>query len=355
MTDRLNVAVVGAGIAALHLAAFRWTERFFDVRVLCTRDDPRAGGLMQEYGIPEHVEDFDALLTRADIDVIDICTPPDRHFAMCEKALRAGKHVICEKPLFGSVAECDRMSEIERESGRRLMPIFQYRYGSGLQKLRMLVRAGLTGQPFLTTIETHWWRDADYYAVDWRGHWAGELGGGLLGHAIHAHDMLTYIHGPCDQVFAHVATLVNEIEVEDTAALSIRMANGSLAALSMTLGSREEVSRLRFAFRDLTAESIRAPYHAQRDPWTFVCGDAAHQERVDAALATYEAKEDGYTRQFELLAEALAGGRPPPVTIADARASMELVTAAYASHRDGIPHALPITPAHPLYASWRPG
>ena len=246
------------------------------------------------------------------------------------------------------------MAEIEAESAGRLMPIFQYRFGTGLQKLKMLVDRGLAGRPFMTTIETHWWRGPDYYAVPWRGKWATELGGGLLGHAIHAHDMLNYIHGPCDQVFAHNATLVNDIEVEDTAALSVRMKNGSLAALSMTLGSREQISRLRFAFHDLTAESTRAPYQPQRDPWTFICEDDAHQARVDAALAEYEEHKDGYARQFELFALALAEGADPPVTIADARNSLELVTAAYASHRTGAPTPMPLTRAHPLYESWLP-
>ena len=84
------------------------------------------------------------------------------------------------------------------------MPIFQYRYGSGLQKLKRLQsRPGSPAAPLMTTIETHWWRGPDYYAVPWRGKWATELGGGLLGHAIHAHDMLNYIHGPAAEVFAY--------------------------------------------------------------------------------------------------------------------------------------------------------
>ena len=73
----------------------------------------------------------------------------------------------------------------------------------------MLVDRGLAGRPIMTTIETHWWRGPDYYAVPWRGKWATEFGGGLLGHAIHAHDMLNYVHGPFAEVFAFGATLVN--------------------------------------------------------------------------------------------------------------------------------------------------
>jgi predicted dehydrogenase len=354
MTERLKVAVIGAGIAERHLAGYRWNEGRFDVRVLCSLDEARGRALVESYGVPEYSQDFDAVIARKDIDVVDICTPPSLHFEMCVKAIEAGKHVICEKPLFGSLADVDAIAEIVEASGLKFMPIFQYRYGAGLQKLKLLIAEGLAGTPFLTTIETHWWRGPDYYSVPWRGKWATELGGGLLGHAIHAHDMLNYVHGDCAEIFAYGATLVNPIEVEDTMALAIRMANGSLASLSMTLGSRKEISRLRFSFSDLSVESITEPYTMGRDPWTFVAGDAGHQKKVDEALAAYVPSEDGYTRQFELFYEAIETDGEPPVTLVDARRSLELVTAAYRSQRTGQPAALPITPDHELYRSWLP-
>jgi predicted dehydrogenase len=355
MTQKLRVGVIGAGIAARHLAGFDWNKDLFEVPVLCSLDEERGRELCASHGIGEYTQDVDTLFARDNLDVIDICTPPDTHFALCKKAIESGKHVICEKPLFGSIAEVDEMAGIvARAGGKMLMPIFQYRYGSGLQKLKRLIELGLTGRPFLTTIETHWWRGPDYYAVPWRGKWKSELGGGLLGHAIHAHDMLNYVHGACAEVFSYGATLVNPIEVEDTSAISVKMQNGSLAALSMTLGSRKEISRLRFCFHDVVAESILEPYTMGRDPWTFIAGTEEHQKRVDDALAGYEVKEDGYTRQFELFHQAITDGTEPPVTLQDARNSLELVTAAYDSQRTGKPTPLPITAEHPLYRSWLP-
>jgi predicted dehydrogenase len=166
--------------------------------------------------------------------------------------------------------------------------------------------------------------------------------------------MLNYVHGACSEVFAYGATLVNPIEVEDTMALSVRMQNGSLAALSMTLGSRKEISRLRFCFHDLVAESILEPYTMGRDPWTFIAGTPEHQARIDAALAEQKTFEDGYTRQFELFYQAVVDNGALPVTLQDARNSLELVTAAYYSQRTGQPTSLPIKPDHPLYRSWLP-
>ena len=354
MTKRLRVAVIGAGIAERHLTGYQWNKELFEVPVLCSLDEDRGRRLCETFGIPEYTQDVETLFARDDIDVIDVCTPPHNHFELSRRAIESGKHVICEKPLFGSLAEVDAMREIVARSGRKLMPIFQYRYGSGLQKLKLLIKEGLTGTPFMTTIETHWWRGPAYYEVPWRGKWATELGGGLLGHAIHAHDMLNYVHGPCAELFAYGATLVNRIEVEDTMALAVKMQNGSLATLSMTLGSRKEISRLRFCFHDLVAESIHEPYTMGRDPWQFTAGTPEHQKRIDEALGDYRVGEDGYSRQFELFYQAVTAGTEPPVTLLDARNSLELVTAAYHSQRTGQPTPMPIGPEHDLYRSWLP-
>ncbi len=198
------------------------------------------------------------MIARSDLDIIDICTPPSSHFELCRKAIEAGKHVICEKPLFGSIAEVDEMARIvARAEGPRLMPIFQYRYGSGLAETEDADRSRPNRHP----VPDH---DRDplvaraRITMPSRGgeNGATEFGGGLLGHAIHAHDMLNYVHGACAEIFSYGATLVNPIQVEDTAALSVKMKNSSLATLSMTLGSRKEISRLRFCFADLVVESI---------------------------------------------------------------------------------------------------
>jgi len=234
------------------------------------------------------------------------------------------------------------------------MPIFQYRFGQGLQKLKYLIDAGLAGQPYLTTVETAWRRRADYYEVPWRGKWATELGGVLLGHAIHAHDMFSFISGPVRRVFARTATRVNPIEVEDCASISLEMADGSLATLSATLGSAAEITRHRFCFSGLVAESNSRPYSNSGDPWTFT-GDTPEQEQqIAAALEQFEPLPAGWAGQFYRFYHALRNGAEPPVTLADARTSLELITAIYYSVQTGRDVELPIGPDHPKYASWLP-
>src|SRR6185436_19164175 len=114
----------------------------------------------------------------------------------------------------------------EKTARTRIMPIFQYRYGNGLQKAKRIVEAGLAGKPYLATVETAWKRGAAYYAVPWRGRFETELGGVLVTHVIHSHDIMTYLMGPVASVFCRTTTRINPIEVEDCAVASLQMQSG---------------------------------------------------------------------------------------------------------------------------------
>jgi predicted dehydrogenase len=356
MSRCFGVAVVGLGIGRQHLEAYRALPGRFAPRAVVDLDPARAAKVAEEFGVAEQHTDIAAVLGRDDIDIVDICTPPGSHLALAEAALAAGHHVVCEKPLVGSLADCDRLGAAVRRAKGVLMPVFQYRWGHGFRRLQHLLAAGVTGRLYLSTVETAWKRGADYYAVPWRGKFATELGGCLTTHAIHAHDMLRCIAGDFASVFARTATLANAIEVEDCAAVSARMADGSLATLAVTLGSAVEISRLRFCFANLTAESSLGPYTPGADPWRFTPMNDAAAAMIDRALAGYlpEAEAERFAGQLGAFHQTLCLGAPPPVTWDDARASIELLTALYHSAATGEDAALPIGADHPRYHGWGP-
>ena len=355
MSRIFKVAVIGGGIGRAHIAeGYSARPDLFEVVVLCDIDPVRLGNVGKQFGIARQVASFDEVLAMPDIDIIDICTPPSLHLEQCLAALAAGKHVVCEKPLVGSLAEVDRLIAAAHGAKGRLMPIFQYRFGNGLQKARHIIQQGLAGKPYLATIETAWNRDAAYYSVPWRGRFATELGGALLGHAIHAHDLLSYLMGPVASVFARTATLVNPIEVEDTATASLEMANGSLASLSVTLGSARELSRLRLCFEHVTFQSALEPYAPANDPWHIIPNSKAAATAIDAALADWRFVPSRFAGLFAAMHTALVDDSELPVTLQDARNSLELVTALYHSAEQCLPVDLPLRPDHPAYGSWLP-
>jgi predicted dehydrogenase len=354
MSGRLRVAIVGTGVGRAHLAGFLAHPELFQITVVCDLDAGRAAGLAAEAPGAAVETALEATLRRGDVDLVDLCLPPVLHRDAILRAFGAGKHVICEKPLVGSLAQLDEVETAARITGRTVLPVYQYRFGNGFQKLLHLIAAGLAGRPLVATLETHWNRDDAYYAVPWRGRRAGELGGAVLSHAIHLHDLLTTALGPVARVAARTAVRVNPIETEDCAAILLAMASGALVTSSITLGAAQDTSRLRFCFAGLTAESGLEPYRPGSEPWTFTARPPEGQAGLDAALAGWVPAEEGFARLFALHHRALAGGGPLPVTLDEARASLELVTAIYHAARTGEMVTLPLAADHPGYRGWLP-
>ena len=232
---------MGGGVGRNHIAqGYRKHADKFRIQVLCDVDQARLAAVGEEFSIQRRTRSFGEVLRMDDVDIVDICTPAALHFGQILGALAAGKEVVCEKPLVGSLSEVDKVIAAEEQAPGRVMPVFQYRFGNGVQKARRIIELGIAGRPYLATVETAWKRTAKYYETPWRGRREIEQGGVLLMHAIHNHDLMTWLMGPVASVFARTATRVNPIEVEDCAISSLVMQSGALASLAATLGSQRE-------------------------------------------------------------------------------------------------------------------
>jgi predicted dehydrogenase len=111
--DKIRVGVVGAGIGKSHVEAFAKLPALFEVTTICDLDAARAQGVADEFGVRGVVNDIAALYANDELDVIDICTPSFLHYQQTLDALAAGKHVICEKPIAGSLQEADDLIAAE--------------------------------------------------------------------------------------------------------------------------------------------------------------------------------------------------------------------------------------------------
>ena len=350
----IHVAILGAGIGKLHLDGFRALPNRFNVAAVCDLDTERAEMLREAGEDFKVLSDVAEVMADPEINLIDICLPPHLHVDIAIQALKAGKDVICEKPLGRSLAEVDRLRAAIDQFGGQVFPVFQYRYGLATAQLAALQAAGLTGRALVASAETHWNREGDYYATPWRGTWKGESGGALLGHAIHAHDLLCNLFGPVAQVSAMTDTLVNDIEVEDCATVSMRMENGALASSSVTLGAAPDTSRLKLCFAGLTAQSGSLPYAPAQDTWTFTARGDTLQSDVDRVVQSVPETLGGFAGFLDAVADAMSGAGGREVTFEDGRRSIELVTALYTSAREGRLVRLPIDAHDPLYGGWTP-
>ena len=233
--EKLKTGLVGCGKGAhLSAAALRSLPQSEFVAV-CSRNPERARRFAEQYG----VRDFSNLPEMIDcsgLQVLCVCTQHPEHAGPAVAAARAGVHVLVEKPLASSLADCDAMISAAGERGVKLGTISQRRWYEPCRRIRRAIDSGSIGRPVLGSVVMHGWRDEAYYKADpWRGSWSGEGGGVLVNQAPHQLDLLLWYMGPVSELFGYWGNLNHPyIEVEDTAVAVLRFANGALGQISVS-------------------------------------------------------------------------------------------------------------------------
>jgi predicted dehydrogenase len=146
----LRIAVLGAGNWArlAHIPGWQRDGRGH-VAVVCDVERERARDLAAHFGVPEATDDWEAVVTRPDLDVVDVVTPSHTHLALARAALEAGKHVLCEKPVGYDFRQTRQAAELARDKGLKTKLGFTFRYSPGVQYARSLIDDGFTGTPFV--------------------------------------------------------------------------------------------------------------------------------------------------------------------------------------------------------------
>lgn len=228
MQQPIGVAIVGCGaIFPLHAGAVQELDGV-KLKVVVDCDPSKAEQAAAEYSC-EAANDYLTLLERDDIQIVHLCTPHHLHAEMAARLLRAGKHVLTEKPLAHHPKAAEDLLEEARRSEAQLGVVFQNRYNASSRKIREFLDTQTLGRLRCLKGIVTWHRDEAYYTDSpWRGRWATEGGGVLINQAIHTLDLLQWFGGEIVSVQGSVTAdaLGDVIEVEDTAHASLRFANG---------------------------------------------------------------------------------------------------------------------------------
>lgn len=231
--DRLRAAIVGCGrISVCYEDAF---DRLADQVELVYAVDKEID-LARAFAARWHcayAADLDEILDK-DIDVVHLCLPHHLHPAMAIKAMRAGIHVLTEKPVAISLQDADEMLRVQAETGVKLGVIFQTRYTKSVEKLKEMIDRGDLGRIVSARSSLTWSRPADYYdGNDWKGTWDKEGGGVLIDQAIHSIDRVRYMLGSdVEWIEGSIHNYAHPfVKVEDTADAAIMFRNGCLYSL----------------------------------------------------------------------------------------------------------------------------
>lgn len=286
------------------------------------------------------------------LDLVHICTPPQSHFALAAQVLRAGVDVLLEKPPTLSLAELDELIALEQETGAHVGVVFQHRFGAGAQRLRALLDAvpSPIGRPLVALCNTLWYRDAEYFAAPWRGRWDTEGGGPTMGHGIHQLDLLLAVLGPWSEVTAMAGRQARDTDTEDVSMALVRFADGALATVVNSVVSPRQTSALRFDTEHATIE-LEHLYGPTDADWTFTPAPG-HEDLKELWTSDPDAPASSHASQVVAILDALDAGLPLPVTATDARETIELVAALYASAFTDRPvRRGEIGPDHPFAAA----
>ena len=236
--EKLNFAVIGCGrIARKHIPIIDQLENANLVAV-CDIKEERAKKWAGEYNVPYYTNYLEMLDKEKSIDVVNILTPSGSHAKITIDVAQYGKHVVVEKPMALKLEDADKMITECDKNGSRLFVVKQNRYNLPVQKLREALEHGRFGKLVLGTVRVRWSRDQAYYDMDpWRGTWAQD-GGVLTNQASHHIDLLEWMMGDVESVFAKTTTALMNIEVEDTGVAILKFTNGALGLIEATVCTR---------------------------------------------------------------------------------------------------------------------
>ncbi len=349
----IGVAIIGIGsIAETHIKACKTFPDRCTVRALCDLYPEKAEKLAKAHGIDAAVcADYRDALRRDDIDLVSICLPPSAHAEVALAALVAGKHVIVEKPMAPSLAECDQMIAAAEKAGKLLSVVAQNRYFTPTMKLKRLIESGVAGRVLHSVANSLWWRGQSYYDLWWRGTWAKEGGGCTLNHAVHHIDLLRWMLGMPEEVSA-VFTNANHdnSEVEDLSVAILKFPGGALSVITASLVAHGEEQELVFQ-----AERARISV-----PWKlkaslplengFPQDDPATEREIQSRYDSFPAiPYEGHAGQFDNLLGAIEGRQALLVDGREGRATLELIMAIYQAAATKTTVKLPLSPGAAAY------
>ena len=197
----------------------------------CSKSYKSAEKFCAEEGA-EAFESYAALLQCQDIDAVAICTPSGEHYSQIKAALKAGKHVLVEKPMCIRASEAEEVIALARDKGLVLCAVAQLRFSDNLRELKRAVSEGHLGRIYSAALTMRYYRTQAYYdQAGWRGTWAMDGGGVLMNQGIHGVDMLCWLLGEVEEIKGFADTLGRNIEVEDTAVAALRFRSGALGVI----------------------------------------------------------------------------------------------------------------------------
>ncbi len=315
-TRPLNLAFLGCGFATqMHsktLSGFHKQVRLY----YASRNPEKAARFNKKYHGAGFFDSYDAAIQDSTIDVVLVATPPNQHLDLTMQALRAGKHVLVEKPPFLKASDFDRVAEIQKETGKKVLVTENYFYKPLAFKLRELLKEGVIGEPLFFHINALKMQKTG----DWRDEPSLTGGGALFEGGIHWVNFVANLGFPIDSVQAFIPGKASSLE--RSILIALKSSAGPVGALYYSW----EVPSL---FKGLRLSKI----YGRDGSITFESNGVIMLVRGRRKLVTFPGFKDisGYKGMFRDFLRAIQLNQSPQFTLEMARTDLALIEQIYAS------------------------
>ena len=332
----VRVGIVGGGnISDTHARAARETPGV-ELVAFWARDPEKARRMAAGYG-GTAFQDLEDMLAHRPLDMVVVGTPSGLHAEHARAAARRGLHVLVEKPLDITTERIDALIDECDRARVKLGVIFQDRTAPHLRWLKRLLGEGALGRLILVSARVQWYRPPEYYAGSrWRGTWALDGGGALMNQGIHSVDLLLWLLGDVERVYATTRTALHAIETEDTAVACLEFAGGAIGTLEVATSAFPGFPRrveLTGSEGTIVVERDQVVSVELRTPRAPPAPDEGEANASATSPVVSDAR--GHRRVLEDFVSALRTGAAPLCDGRDGRRSVELVQAVYRSARTG--------------------
>ncbi len=329
---QLRFALIGCGfIGELHAEVINSLSNAKLVAV-CNSGAERGHLLANRYSC-KYYADFNDALADPEVDAVSICLPSGMHHLATTAAARAGKHVICEKPIDTEVSHAQEMVDVCSENNVCFSVIMQHRFDKPMLLLKKAIEDGSMGELLWGCARTIWYRDDNYFANPWRGTWQYDGGGALINQSIHYIDLLLSIFGDVRSLSGKCRKLLHkQIETEDVGVANLEFENGTIGTIEGTTVSYPGL------YAELNVYGSKGTVCIRNDHLLFYRFEDGENPEFELLLNPQKANKlnqsptieaDSHTRQYEDFVDAILTGRRPTVTGEDALKSLKVIKAIY--------------------------
>lgn len=334
----MKFAIIGCGRIAQRHADILGEKKVAGADLIAVVDKrlERANALAKQKNVNAY-HDMHEMMKNERPDVVSVLTESGLHARHVIELAPYGADIIVEKPMALTLRDADAMIEACERYGARLFVVKQNRFNAPVRQLRRAFDAGRFGKLVLGTVRVRWCRPQSYYDHDeWRGTWALD-GGVLANQASHHIDLLQWIMGDVESVFAKSTTALVDIEAEDTAVVIVKFANGALGVIEATTAVRpKDLEGSISVLGETGTVEIGGFAVNELKHWNF--SDVLEDD--DTVLEKFSVNPPnvygfGHHAYYEQVVDCILGHKEAPVDGVEGRKSLELITAIYESIETG--------------------